>query len=105
MKKYYISYIVLILSLLSCSDFLEEKSQDLIIPKTASEFKEFILGEAYNNGSDLNQYLDVMTDDVIEYIDKSQMYSNDSRKETYGYYTWQADAELNFDGGRRNDNA
>lgn len=105
MKKYYILYTALILSLISCSDFLEEKSKDLVIPKTVSEYKEFILGEAYYNNTDLTHYLDVMTDDVDEYLDQTRFLSNDDRKATYGYYTWQEDTEIDFDGSRKNDNA
>ena len=29
------------------SDFLEEKSQDLIIPKSVKDYREFLFGEAY----------------------------------------------------------
>lgn len=79
MKKYYLLYIALILSLISCSDFLEEKSKDLVIPKTVNEYKEFILGEAYYNGLDYTKYLDVMSDDIDEYIDPTQLFSNDDR--------------------------
>lgn len=29
----------------SCGDFLEEKSQDLFIPKTVQDYKEFVLAK------------------------------------------------------------
>ena len=105
MKKISFIYIVLLAILSSCDSFLEEKSQDLINPKSVQDYKEFILGEAYNNGSDITPYLDVLSDDVSESVNSSTFYSNDNRVDLYGYYTWQLDAEKKFDGARKDDYA
>ena len=45
MKKYSL-YIWLLAGILaSCGDFLEESSQDLMIPKSVKDYKEFFFGE------------------------------------------------------------
>ena len=47
MKRYIRLLGVLLILFSSCSDFLEEKSQDLIIPKSVKDYREFLFGEAY----------------------------------------------------------
>ena len=51
MKK--LIYIIVVVLFSSCGDFLEESSQDLIIPKTVKDYSEFLFGEGYirNNTS------------------------------------------------------
>ena len=75
----------------SCDSFLEEESQDQIIPKTPSQLKEFLFGECYLKSNKVKDfYLDIMTDDVSEHI----KYANkDNRLDYYGYYTWQQSPE------------
>lgn len=56
-------------ALSSCSDFLERSAQDLIIPTTASQYKELLQGEGYFKDFNKQTYfLSYMTDDM-EYID------------------------------------
>lgn len=107
MKKTYIFYLMLILSLSfsACDSFLEEKSQDLVVPKTVSEYKELILGEAYNSNEDATPYLEVMTDNVTEYVNPGSYYKGDHRSSTFGYYAWQKDAEVSLTGTRVYDKA
>ena len=89
----------------SCDNFLEEESQDLIVPKTVQDYRELLFGEAYIGVNDrVNLYLDVMTDDVREYL-KSWGFGGDYRKQAYGYYTWQKNPEDRFDGAITKDNA
>ena len=89
----------------SCSDFLEEKSQDLIIPKSVKDYKEFLFGEAYlREDVSLHTWLDVMTDDVKENI-KGFTFGSDTRGNAFGYYTWQAAPEETIAGGLNNDRA
>ena len=45
MKKYNLYIILLICTLSSCSDFLEESSQDLMIPRSVKDYKELFFGE------------------------------------------------------------
>ena len=84
----------------SCNDFLEEKSQDLYIPKTVDDYREFIAGEAlqhgHSNGVVLGEYLDVLTDDVAEKVNPRRKNTVDSRETTWGYYSWQLDPEVDF---------
>ena len=45
MKK--LIYIIVVVLFSSCGDFLEESSQDLIIPKTVKDYSEILLGDSY----------------------------------------------------------
>ena len=49
MKKYNLYLLLLIVILSSCSDFLEESSQDLMIPKSVKDYKELLFGEILKN--------------------------------------------------------
>lgn len=84
----------------SCGDFLEEKSQDLFIPKTVQDYKEFVAGEMLNmgqhNGVVLAEYLDILTDDVSDRVKPRRKDSQDSREKMWGYYSWQAEPEIDF---------
>ena len=75
---------------IACSDFLEENSQDLMIPKSVKNYKELLYGEGLNNKVVLCEYLDVMTDDAEEIINTNRpaATSTDTRK-FWSYYTWQ----------------
>ena len=77
-------FVVAFLSMItSCGDFLEEKSQDLFIPKTVQDYKEFVAGEMLNmgqhNGVVLAEYLDILTDDVSDRVKPRRKDSQDSR--------------------------
>ena len=64
MKK--LIYIIVVVLFSSCGDFLEESSQDLIIPKTVKDYSEFLFGEGYiRNNTSIHTYLDIMTDDEV----------------------------------------
>lgn len=93
MKIYIFSLLLLITLFSSCSDFLEEKSQDLIIPKTVKDYRELLFGEAYfRENTSIHTWLDLMTDDVKENI-KGSIIGSDTRVKVFGYYTWQPKAE------------
>lgn len=65
MKK--LIYIIIVVFFSSCENFLEESSQDLIIPKTVKDYSEFLFGEGYiRDNTSIHTYLDIMTDDVEE---------------------------------------
>ncbi|MDR3235951.1 MAG: RagB/SusD family nutrient uptake outer membrane protein [Prevotellaceae bacterium] len=110
----YIRFIVL-LSLAgmtgwSCNEFLERNSQNLVIPKTAAQYKEILQYEGYfhhllKDGTPNGSYLFVnyMTDDV-EYFDAlkepghpsswNSRTGEDEKVEIYaGCYNWDADIE------------
>ncbi|WP_294142809.1 RagB/SusD family nutrient uptake outer membrane protein [uncultured Sanguibacteroides sp.] len=90
----------------SCGDFLEEKSQDLIIPKTVKDYSEFLFGEGYiRDNIKMHEYLDIMTDDVEEKAESYPMMAMDIRSDGYGYYCWQPNPEYRFTGVLNADNA
>nr|WP_314754234.1 RagB/SusD family nutrient uptake outer membrane protein [uncultured Prevotella sp.] len=97
------------MSLTACGDFLEEKSQDLYIPKTTKDYKEFLLGEGLNHGKNnqvsLSEYLDVLTDDVSEYVNVRRKNATDSRERMWGYYIWNDDPEVDYNNTVRADNS
>ncbi|MGL5682014.1 MAG: RagB/SusD family nutrient uptake outer membrane protein [Marinifilaceae bacterium] len=100
-------YIMLLfLTGMSCSDFLEEVSSDQIVPKKVSDYKEFLFGEIYNmrNSNMYHIWLDIMTDDCEEFAKKATL-GSDTRVSGYGYYTWQRDPELDMTGTLNDDRA
>ena len=78
-------------SLAGCSDFLEEKSQDIITPKTTEDYSALFAYEFYSNlDEDAIKY---MTDDIVEVEESKQP----AQKElVWSYYTWQKDISLAF---------
>lgn len=99
MKKYSL-YIWLLAGILaSCGDFLEESSQDLMIPKSVKDYKEFFFGEVMKTKAREipHPYLEYMTDDVKDqcyYGTRPTPLSNDFREAMWAYYTWQANPEV-----------
>ena len=99
MKKYNLYIILLICTLSSCSDFLEESSQDLMIPRSVKDYKELFFGEVMKtNEKDIpHPYLEYMTDDVKDqcyYGTRPQGFANDFREYVWAYYTWQSNPEV-----------
>ena len=99
MKKYNLYIILFICTLSSCSDFLEESSQDLMIPRSVKDYKELFFGEVMKtNEKDIpHPYLEYMTDDVKDqcyYGTRPQVISNDFREYVWAYYTWQGNPEV-----------
>jgi hypothetical protein len=96
MKKILL-YIISGLLFASCSDFLEEVSQDQIVPKTAAHFKEVLYKEAYRNHDTREmECLSLMTDELEPY--KGFWGSMDKVSEGFSYYTWRKDIETRYDG-------
>ena len=99
MKKYSL-YIWLLAGILaSCGDFLEESSQDLMIPKSVKDYKEFFFGEVMKTKAREipHPYLEYMTDDVKDqcyYGTRPTPLSNDFREAMWAYYKWQANPEV-----------
>lgn len=81
-----------LLLLSSCGDFLEPDSQSEFVPKDASSFNELLLGEAYPryDKSDLNIFLDLMSDDVTAAPYQRPQDGFDPDK-FLAAYTWQPD--------------
>ncbi len=94
MKNKYIIIGLFLISLLGCNKFLAEVSQDKFIPKTVSDFREYIAGDGFdinNSQKSLNsEFLEMMTDDVEDYMGRG---STDYRLDNYGYYSWSKNPE------------
>lgn len=103
MKK--LIYIIVVVLFSSCGDFLEESSQDLIIPKTVKDYSEFLFGEGYiRNNTSIHTYLDIMTDDVEEKRIHGPLCS-----QIFGGWVWlfllATESEYRFTGALNTDNA
>ena len=104
MKK--LIYIIIVVFFSSCENFLEESSQDLIIPKTVKDYSEFLFGEGYiRDNTSIHTYLDIMTDDVEEKANTWPIMQSDIRGDGYGYFCWQPNPEYRFTGALNADNA
>ena len=93
-NKTYTFLIILIFSLYACEDFLDEASQDLIIPNSVTQFSEILSKEAYQKEDDpeVPLYLELMTDNVSGFDNKKKSSWNPRRNYEelfFGYYTWQ----------------
>ena len=104
MRKLKYLVILCVICCFGCGDFLEENSQDLMIPKTVKDYKEFLYGEGINNKVIVHDYLDMMTDDVEELMSRGFI-SNDWREPVWSYFTWQADPEIGINNEMNPDNA
>ena len=99
MKRYTTTtaVIALLSSLLlsGCKGFLDEYSQDTIVPTTAKDYSEILYGDAYFKEVTLPyRYLDLLTDDVVTMVNANSTQGDDQRRTGYGYYTWQDNPEL-----------
>ncbi|MFB6457088.1 RagB/SusD family nutrient uptake outer membrane protein [Chitinophaga sp. Hz27] len=78
----------------SCKKFLQEQSQSEVIPKTANDFRELLMGSGYMQKEEPMNFLTLMDDDVDFNIDwdsgNGQTYVGSSgAKRYFYYYTWQ----------------
>ena len=96
MRKY---IFILIAGLLfcSCEEFLEEKSQDLIVPDNVQDIDELIFGDLVNRGIGNLLMFDVMSDDVTSQWNATAN-GTDFRNSLYQYFTWQNDLEMSHNG-------
>jgi hypothetical protein len=92
-KLFLIAGLAGLLTLSSCKKFLEEKSQSDLIPKTATDFRELLIGSGYMTNSEPLNFLYFMDDDVdffLEYAnDPSYVVGSYDAQVNYLYYTWQ----------------
>ncbi len=98
MKLKYIAILCCTLIFSSCEKFLEEESQDLVVPKSVQDYRELLFGEGYlRSSSTVNLYLDIMSDDVTELL-KAWGFGGDMRLRGFGYYAWQQEPERQHGG-------
>lgn len=93
LKLFLIAGFTGLLALSSCSKFLEEKSQSDVIPKTAIDFRELLIGSGYMANVEPMDFLYFMDDDVdffLEYDnDPSNVVGSYEAQLNYLWYTWQ----------------
>jgi hypothetical protein len=91
MKRYLLllPLFALVLSFSSCKKFLEEQSQTDVIPKTANDLNELLIGGAYMSASaeSSSQTLRMIDDDVA--MDAFLFTAT-----RFGVYTWQPEASI-----------
>ena len=102
-----IIYIAILILFTGCGNFLDEYSQDLVVPKTVSDLNEVLLGNGYVPSSEV-QYLrrgsigwqlNILDDDintVIAYVANKNLQEMD--QVYYGYTTWQMEVGRNYTG-------
>lgn len=107
-------YITLIVSVLfsSCDDFLSAYSQDMVIPKNVSDLDELLLGDVYIASSEVSSgpsgarvcgFLNILDDDLN--VGKGDpLYNNTTMgwmncvASMFGYYAWQLEVGVNYNG-------
>jgi len=92
-KQLYIAFAMAFAVLSSCSDFLDEQSQDEVIVKTATDYSELLLGSGYPSPTgSLYNVLYLLDDD---YMLNENSYSSEGDYQTaigaFPYITWQSD--------------
>jgi len=109
MKKYLI--IFLLFALASCSNFLEEYSQDQAYVAGYNDLDELLLGNAYMSRSSVQNYqwgvrdglyypyLHFMADEAEQYLNGNTYLSEAACFTLFGYSTWQQKVVRNPDGG------
>lgn len=114
MKKI-IGIFIIALALGSCSDFLEEYSQDLAKVETYTDLDEVLMGDAYLpvggvyvesstrvTENDYFQVIHYMSDELSKYIPSNYFGTEYVQDAYYGWHTWQQDVGLTRDGSSRN---
>lgn len=105
MKKFF--YIILIVSLSGCGNFLEEYSQSLVVVKTVSDLDEILLGEVYLPSSPVStfsaanyaSFMNFMDDDINTVITRrGNANAWKTLRNLYGYSTWQLDVTKSANG-------
>ncbi|WP_053975845.1 RagB/SusD family nutrient uptake outer membrane protein [Mangrovimonas xylaniphaga] len=91
MKK--IIFILPLIAIFGCSDFLDERDQDKLVPEKTDHFAALLLQE-FNSQYPIFGTVDHMTDNITENA-SSRTSVKESRKTTY---TWQREIEIDEEG-------
>lgn len=82
----------------SCSDYLEERSQDTYYVSSYKDLDELLLGDCYapvtastdlTNSTDMGYFIHYLADEIEEQHGDLYTYGNGIREKVFGYYTWQ----------------
>lgn len=94
----YVAWISAPLLMASCSDFLEERSQDTYYITSYKDLDELLIGDCYApvnnatglaNTSDLGYFIHYLADEIEEQHGELYSYDSGNREKIFGYYTWQ----------------
>ncbi len=99
-KSKYIILLATVLSITSCSSFLEEKSDDESYIQSYKDLSELLLGEAYvpanqvgeyNSFSNTGMFLHLMADELQEWnvASSADLCKSNAHAYTFGAFTWQ----------------
>lgn len=112
MKRHNILALLLIPTLLgSCSNFLSEYSQDMVVPQSVSDIEEVLLGETYMKSTEVSYgmnngtcgFFNLLDDDIntVSVNSTEKLGSYDAYtyvvNAMFGYYAWQQDVRYNFE--------
>ena len=111
MKQYIFSLGLGLLALttVSCNDFLDQYSQDLVVAKSVTDLNELLIGDVYLRSHEVDKGMNAgvygfvnALDDDINTTGTSQQgnIANTAWTHTlaplYGYFTWQQDVRYNY---------
>lgn len=102
-KKYMICLLSLIFVLGACSDFLDYKDKDKVIPSKLDEYSELVYGELIHKDAGASLYnVLIMSDDVGSCMNGDK---SDERREYLNWYSWAENTQITPDGKEKNDPA
>lgn len=91
MKKTFL-FLLLLVWVSSCADFLDEQSKDEVIPRTTQDLDELLLGSGYPSPDfPLEPYLTIMDDDVTFNATGIDVVGGTDAGNYFHAYTWQPD--------------
>lgn len=105
--KRIIYMIPLFLLFASCSDFLDYKDKDKVIPSELSQYSELVVGEVIQKRVSTTCYnLLVMSDDYGTYVPSwLGDYTTDERLSYQSWYIWAKESQIAYDGSEMIDPA
>lgn len=108
-NKIYIVLALLTVVLTSCGKFLDEYSQDMIVPSKVSDLDEVLLGDVYIKAAGVTYgmsnascaFINMLDDDINTTGAQLSDRGNSSAwpylvKPTFGYFAWQQDVRYNY---------
>lgn len=63
----------LLVSVSSCGDFLDEYSQDMVVPKTVSDLEEVLIGETYMKSTETSYGMSSSTCGFFNMLDDDSL--------------------------------
>ncbi len=109
--NYILATLLLPMVLGSCSNFLSEYSQDMVVPQSVSDIEEVLLGETYMKSTEVSYgmnngtcgFFNLLDDDIntVSVNSTEKLGSYDAYtyvvNAMFGYYAWQQDVRYNYE--------